>query len=36
MGNFALFVCPAGSVAVDANTNQAASNPNATYRCKKK
>ena len=34
-GNFTLFVCPAGSVAVDPNTNQAISSPNATYSCKK-
>jgi hypothetical protein len=34
-GNFALFVCPAGSVAVDGTTRQMVSNPNATYSCKK-
>jgi hypothetical protein len=34
-GDFALFACPAGSMAVDANTNQSISNPNATYHCKK-
>jgi hypothetical protein len=34
-GDFALFTCPVGSKAVDANTNQAISNPNATYHCKK-
>jgi hypothetical protein len=34
-GDFALFACPAGSMAVDANTNQAISSPNATYHCKK-
>jgi hypothetical protein len=34
-GDFALFICPAGSVAVDGNTHQAISSPNATYSCKK-
>jgi hypothetical protein len=34
-GGFALFVCPAGSVAVDGTTRQVVSNPNATYSCKK-
>jgi hypothetical protein len=34
-GNFTLFICPAGSIAVDPNTNQAISSPNATYSCKK-
>jgi hypothetical protein len=33
--DFALFVCPLGSTAVDSNTGQAVRNPNATYRCKK-
>jgi hypothetical protein len=34
-GNFALFACPVGSIAVDANTDQAISNPNAACHCKK-
>jgi hypothetical protein len=34
-GDFALFICPLGSIAVDSNTGQAVRNPNATYRCKK-
>ncbi len=34
-GDFALFICPAGSVAVDGNTRQMVNNPNATYSCKK-
>jgi TPR repeat protein len=34
-GNFTLFICPVGSVAVDPNTNQGISSPNATYSCKK-
>jgi hypothetical protein len=34
-GDFALFICPAGSVAVDGNTHQMVSSPNATYGCKK-
>ncbi|HLZ14201.1 MAG TPA: hypothetical protein VKP58_16590 [Candidatus Acidoferrum sp.] len=34
-GNFAMFICPAGSVAVDASTDQAITSPNANYHCKK-
>jgi hypothetical protein len=34
-GGFTLFICPAGSVAVDGNTHQMVSSPNATYSCKK-
>jgi hypothetical protein len=34
-GGFTLFICPAGSVAVDGNTRQMVSSPNATYSCKK-
>jgi hypothetical protein len=34
-GGFALFICPAGSVAVDGNTDQMVNSPNATYSCKK-
>src|ERR1700722_4555446 len=34
-GGFALFVCPAGYVAVDASTGQTVSRSNQDYRCKK-
>jgi hypothetical protein len=34
-GDFAFFVCPLGSIAVDSNTGQSVNNPGATYRCKK-